>query len=117
MTDLSQPDQSQPTWPTMTEYQEAIQSPKLCFENKELRKGQAVTNTLGLPRPVSGQFASVYELDASRSKWAIKCFLRNTPDLHSRYASIAEPESANEGSKSHTYPENAGLYTCLPSVQ
>ena len=90
MTELSQPDQSQPTWPTMTEYQEAIQSPKLCFENKELRKGKVVTNTLGLPRPVSGQFASVYELDASRSKWAIKCFLRNTPDLHSRYASIAE---------------------------
>ncbi len=83
-------DESQPTWPTMTEYQEAIQSPKLCFDEKDLRKGKAVTNTLGLPRPVSGQFASVYELDASRSKWAIKCFLRNTPDLHSRYASIAE---------------------------
>jgi len=74
----------------MTEYQEAIQSPKLCFEQKELRKGKPVMNALGLPRPVSGQFASVYELDAARSKWAIKCFLRNTPDLHSRYASIAE---------------------------
>ena len=83
-------DQSQPSWPTMTEYQEAIQSPKLCFDQKDLRKGKPVMNTLGLPRPVSGQFASVYELDASRSKWAIKCFLRNTPDLHSRYASIAE---------------------------
>ena len=83
-------DQSQPSWPTMTEYQEAIQSPKLCFDQKDLRKGKAVTNALGLPRPVSGQFASVYELDVSRSKWAIKCFLRNTPDLHSRYACIAE---------------------------
>ena len=83
-------DQSQPSWPTMTEYQEAIQTPKLCFDQKDLRKGKVVTNKLGLPRPVSGQFASVYELDASHSKWAIKCFLRNTPDLHSRYASIAE---------------------------
>ncbi len=83
-------DQSQPSWPTMTEYQEAIQSPKLCFDQKELRKGKPVMNTLGLPRPVSGQFASVYELDAQQSKWAIKCFLRNTADLHSRYASIAE---------------------------
>ncbi len=82
--------QSQPSWPTMTEYQEAIQTPKLCFDLKELRKGKVVTNSLGLPRPVSGQFASVYELDTPRSKWAIKCFLRNTPDLHSRYASIAE---------------------------
>ncbi len=53
-------DQSQPSWPTMTEYQEAIQSPKLCFEQKDLRKGKPVTNPLGLPRPVSGQFASVY---------------------------------------------------------
>ncbi len=79
-----------PSWPTMTEYQEAIQAPKLCFTGRELRTGRPVLNKLGLPRPVCGQFASVYELKARGSRWAIKCFLRNTPDLHKRYAKIAD---------------------------
>ena len=78
-----------PSWPTMTEYQEAMQAPKVCFADKELRKSKPVTNNLGLPRPVSGQFASVYELESGKSRWAIKCFLRNIPDLHNRYAKIA----------------------------
>ena len=79
-----------PSWPTMTEYQEAIQSPKLCFAGRELRTGRPVLNKLGLPRPVCGQFASVYEVTTRGSRWAIKCFLRNTPDLHKRYAKIAD---------------------------
>ena len=79
-----------PSWPSMAEYQEAIQAPKLCFAGRELRSGRTVLNKLGLPRPVCGQFASVYELESRGSRWAIKCFLRNTPDLHKRYAKIAE---------------------------
>ena len=77
------------TWPSMTEYQEAMQIPKICFGEKGLRKGKPVLNKLGLPRPVSGQFACVYELESRGSRWAIKCFLRNIPDLHGRYAKIA----------------------------
>jgi hypothetical protein len=46
-------------------------------------------NKLGLPRPICGQFASVYELENGGSRWAVKCFLRNIPDLHSRYAKIS----------------------------
>ena len=42
------------TWPSMSEYQEAMQIPKICFGEKELRKGKPVLNKLGLPRPVSG---------------------------------------------------------------
>ncbi len=79
-----------PSWPSMTEYQEAIQSPKICFADIELRQATPVLNKLGLPRPVSGQFASVYDLQTRQSHWAIKCFLRNIPDLHDRYAKIAD---------------------------
>ncbi len=74
----------------MTEYQEAIQAPKVCFDDKQLKSGSPVMNKLGLPRPICGQFASVYELESGRSRWAIKCFLRNIPDLHSRYAKISD---------------------------
>ena len=76
-------------WPSMTDYQEALQSPSLAFTSSELRSGTAVENKLGLPRPICGTFASVYELVEGRHRWAVKCFLRNTPDLHERYAKIS----------------------------
>ncbi len=78
------------TWPTMTDYQEAVQTPRACFADGQLQQGTPVMNKLGLPRPICGQFASVYELENSGDRWAIKCFLRNIPDLHSRYAKIAK---------------------------
>ena len=76
-------------WPSMTDYQEALQSPALAFTSSELRSGAPVENKLGLPRPICGTFASVYELVNGRRRWAVKCFLRNTPDLHERYAKIS----------------------------
>ena len=77
-------------WPSMTDYQEALQSPSLAFTSSELRSGAAMENKLGLPRPICGTFASVYELVNGRNRWAVKCFLRNTPDLHKRYAKISD---------------------------
>ena len=76
-------------WPSMTDYQEALQSPSITFTSTELRSGTAVENNLGLPRPICGTFASVYELVDGRRRWAVKCFLRNTPDLHERYWKIS----------------------------
>ncbi len=77
-------------WPSMTDYQEALQSPALAFTSAELRYGAPVENKLGLPRPICGTFASVYELVNGRRRWAVKCFLRNTPNLHERYAKISD---------------------------
>lgn len=76
-------------WPSMVDYQEALQFPRLAFTSSELREGTPVANQLGLPRPICGTFASVYELTRGRRRWAAKCFLRNTPDLHERYAKIS----------------------------
>ncbi len=75
-------------WPIMTDYQEAIQSPKICFADNELRDGQLDLDNLGLPRPISGNFACVYGLTYQTSKWAIRCFLKNTPDQEKRYQHI-----------------------------
>ena len=74
----------------MVDYQEALQSPRMAFTSSELRIGTPVANQLGLPRPICGTFASVYELTSGRNRWAAKCFLRNIPDLHQRYAKISE---------------------------
>ncbi len=77
-------------WPSMVDYQEAVQSPPSAFTSYELRCGTPVANKLGMPRPISGTFASVYELASGGRRWAVKCFLRNIPDLHQRYAKISE---------------------------
>ena len=77
-------------WPSMVDYQEAVQSPPSAFTSSELRCGTPVANKLGMPRPISGTFASVYELVNGGRRWAVKCFLRNIPDLHQRYAKISD---------------------------
>jgi len=74
----------------MSDYQEAVQSPSFCFSDSELKAGTPVTNKLGLPRPICGQFASVYEIDTGKHHYAVKCFLRNIPNLHDRYAKISD---------------------------
>ncbi len=77
-------------WPSMVDYQDALQCPPVAFPSSELRFGKPVEDNLGLPRPCCGTFASVYELVSGRSRWAVKCFLRNTPNLHQRYERIAD---------------------------
>jgi len=44
-------------WPLNQDYNEAIQDPRSCLSDPELRDGEAVCNALGLPRPRSGNFA------------------------------------------------------------
>lgn len=78
-------------WPMSQDYNEAIQSPRLCFNDAELREGRAVTSHLGLPMPYSGSFADVYEFNcpASKRKWALKCFTREVAGLRERYSEIS----------------------------
>jgi hypothetical protein len=78
-------------WPEPTEYNEAVQSPQVCFADDELRKGQPVTNALGLPVPCAGNFALVYQITgASGQSWAVKCFTREAPARQQRYQAISE---------------------------
>jgi hypothetical protein len=76
------------SWPSQQEYNEAIQSPRICFEDAELRIGTVECNQLGLPRPRSGNFATVYKVDCGGKKWAVRCFNRQTQDQQERYAAI-----------------------------
>jgi hypothetical protein len=78
-------------WPLSQDYNEAIQSPRACFADPELKAGEPITNALGLPRPRSGNFADVYEVDCpqTQSRWAVKCFTREVRGLRDRYAEIS----------------------------
>jgi tetratricopeptide (TPR) repeat protein len=76
-------------WPTPQQYNEAIQHPKHCFGPLELREALPEVNQLGLPKPVSGNFATIYRLGSGKGDWAIKCFTRRITDEHARYRAIS----------------------------
>jgi WD40 repeat protein len=78
-------------FPHPTEYHEAIQNPRHCFRDPDLRHGQPVLDPLGLPRVCSGNFADVYHIQgASGHGWAVKCFTRERPGLGQRYQAISD---------------------------
>src|SRR5262249_19498749 len=77
-------------WPLSQDYNEAIQSPARNFTDPDLRRGEAAVNALGLPMPRSGNFADVYQVRCpDGSRWAVKCFTREVPGLHQRYAATS----------------------------
>lgn len=78
------------TWPTPQDYQEAIQSPRLCFSDPELQRGTPRLDSLGLPKPNSGNFASVYEISDQGKRWAVRCFSREFSDQQQRYEKISQ---------------------------
>lgn len=81
-------------WPTPQDYNEAIQSPRLSFDDPELKTGTPETTSLGLPRPITGGFASVYRMHCGQRDWAVRCFLREFTDQQQRYGAISKHLSA-----------------------
>lgn len=77
------------SWPTPQDYNEAIQNPQVCFGDGELRAGTPELTPLGLPKPISGAFASVYQMNCGPRRWAVRCFLREVSDQQARYQAIS----------------------------
>lgn len=82
-------------WPTVTDYQEVIQNPRICFSDSELRTSSPMLTPLGLPKPISGNFASVYQMKCGDRKFAVRCFLRHFPDQEQRYKEISNHLNQN----------------------
>ncbi|MHC5058427.1 MAG: protein kinase family protein, partial [Planctomycetota bacterium] len=77
-------------WPTPQDYNEAMQTPKSVFTDAGLRRASPETTKLGLPKAITGNFASVYRLTEGRKEWAVRCFHRQYADRRGRYARISE---------------------------
>lgn len=75
-------------WPNPSDYQEALQNPQRAFADAELRRGTVSLTRLGLPRPISGNFATVFEVTTGARKWAVRCFSREVSDQQQRYSAI-----------------------------
>lgn len=79
-------------WATPQDYNEAVQTPELCFDDPELQRSAVELNLLGLPKPASGNFATVYRFvnQSTNESHAVRCFLRRVGDVEeARYAAIA----------------------------
>jgi tRNA A-37 threonylcarbamoyl transferase component Bud32 len=84
------------SWPTPQDYNEAMQAPWLNLSDRSLRSGKPALDFLGLPRPMTGAFASVYRLDCENRSYAIKLFLRKIPDQQMRYEELSAAINSKE---------------------
>jgi hypothetical protein len=76
-------------WPSPQEYNEAVQNLHLNLKDQQLASGQIELSPLGIPRPITGSFASVYKVTADGQDWALRCFLRAVRDSEWRYKCIS----------------------------
>jgi tRNA A-37 threonylcarbamoyl transferase component Bud32 len=84
------------SWPTPQDYNEAMQAPWLNLKDNALQSGKPALDFLGLPRPMTGAFASVYKLEFAGRSYAIKLFLRNIPDQQARYIELSRAINSKE---------------------
>ncbi len=78
------------SWPTPQDFNEAVQLPASAFSDSELRAAAPLLSPLGLPKAVTGAFASVYQMHSTAGTWAVKCFLREVHDQAERYEQITD---------------------------
>lgn len=83
-------------WPDHADYAEVVQNPELCFELPELHTGAVATTPLGLPRALSGNFATVYEVAGGGQTFAVRCFVRQVTNQQDRYAALERHFEAQE---------------------
>lgn len=77
-------------WPSPQDYNEAVQNPHMNLFDEELRSGLVHLDHLGLPRPVTGAFASVYRMKCGNRDVALRCFLKDITDQERRYALVSD---------------------------
>lgn len=81
---------AQLSFPTGREYQDALQDTSFCFKHPDIARGQPALDQLGMPKAISGNFATVFQVDGTDERtWAIKCFTRNVQDQARRYEMIS----------------------------
>jgi predicted flap endonuclease-1-like 5' DNA nuclease len=79
-----------PTYPSGAEYMTAVQNPAVSFRDPDLCVAKPQLTRLGMPKPISGNFASVFDLSAPDGRrFAVKCFTRDVPDQRERYEAIS----------------------------
>ena len=77
-------------WPTMSDFNDVVQNPDRCFEDKVLAAGEVAVNPRALPLVYSGNFACVYKVASGGREYAVRCFTREVKDQQQRYSHLDE---------------------------
>lgn len=79
------------SFPTGLQYREALFNTNLAFRDPVLRGGDPTVDPLGMPKAISGNFASVFTIRGTDGRrWAVKCFTRYVGDQAVRYEEISK---------------------------
>jgi serine/threonine protein kinase len=76
-------------YPSLEQYNEVLQYPNLALVDPTLKRGTIATTGLGLPLAMCGGFALTYTLSVSGTKYAVRCFHKESKNLEQRYAAIS----------------------------
>ncbi len=79
-----------PSWPTQSDYKDALQNPDTAFRDPDLCASQAERSPMGVPRARSGAFASVYKMTGPKGTVALKLFNFPNEDRAQRYAAVSD---------------------------
>lgn len=77
-------------WPNASDYNTAVQNPRICFSEPEMQNSEAEKDSIGLPRVRSGTFATVYKMQGPSGIFALRCFLKQFDDQEKRYSAISK---------------------------
>ena len=81
-------------YPTLEQYNEALQYPKTAFFDPELKNGIVATSGLGLPQALCGGFALTYCVQSGSKKYAVRCFHKQSNNIERRYEAISNKITA-----------------------
>ena len=76
-------------YPTLEQYNEALQHPQTALFDPDLKKGLISTTGLGLPLALCGGFALTYTITIGNAKFAVRCFHKQSNALEHRYSAIS----------------------------
>ena len=77
-------------YPSLSDYQLAIQNPPVCLDDPDLKKGKPEKNPMGLPRAFSGGFALTYHIVSGKRDYAVRCFKSKVPGLDVKYKALTK---------------------------
>lgn len=76
-------------YPSMDQYNDAVQHPGTAFSDPTLKVAKIAVNGMGLPIALGGGFALTYTATAQGRKYAVRCFHKEAKNLESRYSHVA----------------------------
>jgi len=75
-------------FPSATEYQQALQNPALAFTHPGLQQATFTRDSWGLPEPVTGSSAAVFQGTIGADCYALRCYTRADASSRERYEAL-----------------------------